>query len=134
MMYMENNDFVGPKNEKEFKDYLKNDATAIFLLKRVEVTPEIIDDLFVSDRDGKPFVIRYGVTREADHAVIFEDTGVEGTRLIALTNPLEVQDEQEYQDYLTGKIKPEFAPGGGGMTNDESEAAQRSSESQPTEE
>lgn len=126
VMYLEKHEYEGPQNEAEFKDYLKNDPTAIFLLKRIDVTPEMVDEIFVSDRDGQPFEIRYGVKGEADHAVIFESVGVEGTRLIALTKPIEVDDEDEYQDYLTGKIEPEAAPGGGGMSEDSNEAAQKS--------
>lgn len=127
MLYLENHSFVGPKNEEEFKNYLKNDPTAIYLLKRIEVTPEIVDDIFINERDGQPFVVRYGVRGEADHAVVLEAEGVDGQRLVALTNPLAVGD-QEYEDYLSGKIKPETAPRAGGMSEDGSEASQRSSE------
>jgi hypothetical protein len=125
MLYLESHGFVGPKNEEEFKDFLKNNPTAVHLLKRIDVTPDIVDDIFISERDGEPFVVRYGVEGEADHAVIFEAVGDEGKRLIALTSPKEFGKE-EYEDYLSGKIKPERAPGGGGMTEDADEAAQRS--------
>jgi hypothetical protein len=112
IMYMEENGFRGPKDEAEFKNYLKTDATAIHLLKRIDITPETVDDIFIGDRDGEPFVVRYGLTGVADHAVVLEAVGVEGMRIVALANPLEV-DEATYDDYLSGKIKPEREAGTG---------------------
>ena len=129
MLYLENHGYVGPKDEAELKNYLKNDATAIYLLKRIDVTPESVDEMFISDRDGQPFVVRYGVRGEADHAVVFEAEGIDGMRLVALTNPTECDDD-EYEGYLSGDIKPEKAPGAGGMTEDADEASQRSEEAE----
>lgn len=120
LMYMEEHGYRGPKDEEELKTYLKTDPTAIFLTKRIDLTPEGVDDIFISERDGEPFVIRYGLNGIADHAIVFEAVGVDGTRLIALTPPLEVEDEDEYDDYLTGKIKPETeADVGEGQTPEE---------------
>jgi hypothetical protein len=82
------------------------------LLKRIDITPETVDDIFIGDRDGEPFVVRYGLTGVADHAVVLEAVGVEGMRIVALANPLEV-DEATYDDYLSGKIKPEREAGTG---------------------
>ncbi len=107
-MYMEHHSYIGPKNEEVFKKYLKNDRTAVFLLKRIEVTPEDVDGLFISERDGEPFEVRYGLKGEADHAVVFEKTGVDGERLIALQNIRAFGDE-EYANWLSGKTKPERA-------------------------
>lgn len=112
VMFMEDNSYKGPKDEAELKDYLKNNPTAIHMAKRIDVTPDTVDDIFISDRDGEPFVIRYGLNGIADHAIVFEATGVEGMRLVALRNPLEV-NESEYDKYLNGEIKPESAPGMG---------------------
>ena len=110
--YMEENGFRGPKDEAEFKNFLKTNPTAIHLLKRIDVTSETVDDMFIGDRDGEPFVVRYGLTGVADHAVVLEAVGVDGMRLVALAEPLEV-DEATYEDYLSGKIKPEKEPGSG---------------------
>lgn len=109
-LYLEEHGYKGPENEEQFKEYLKTDPTAIHLLKRIDVTPDTVDDIFVGDRDGKPFVVRYGLNGVADHACIFEAEGLEGKRLIALADPIEV-DKETYDDYLSGKIKPETEAG-----------------------
>lgn len=113
LMYMENNGYKGPKDEAELKNYLKTDPTAIYLMKRAEITPETVDDIFISERDGEPFKIRYGLKGVADFAIVFETIGVEGKRLVALTPPRETE-EDEYDDHFTGKIKPRRDKGYGG--------------------
>jgi len=124
-MFMEDNSYKGPKNEAELKDYLKNNPTAVHLTARIDVTPETVDDIFISDRDGQPFVIRYGLKGIADFAIVFEAEGVEGKRLIALRSPIEV-DETEYEAYLNGDIKPKRAPkmGSGETAEEPVEAAE----------
>lgn len=108
--YMEGNGYQGPKDEEEFKNYLKTDPTAIYLLKRIDLNPSNIDDIFVSERDGEPFEIRYSVKGMGDHAVIFEKTGVDGKRYVALADPIEL-DATAYDGWFTGKTKPEMASG-----------------------
>ncbi len=98
---------------KEEHVHLKTDPTAVYLIKKIDLTPETVDDIFINERDGEPFVVRYGLSREANHAIIFEKTGIDGMRFIALANPQEY-GQQEYDDFLNGKTEPEFAPGGGG--------------------
>lgn len=110
-LYLEKHDFRGPKTEEELKEYLKTDPTAIFLMKKIDLTPEGVDDIFIGERDKEPFIVRYGLKGVADHAIVFEATGFEGKRLVALTDPVEC-DEETYEGYLSGKIKPDSAPGG----------------------
>jgi len=112
MLYLEEHGYKGPETEEEFKDYLKTNPTAIHLLKRIDVTPEIVDEIFISDRDGEPFIVRYGVKGVADHAVVLESVGLEGKRLVALAEPIEVDDD-EHAKYLSGEIKPETEQGFG---------------------
>lgn len=118
-LYLQEHSFEGPENEEEFKNYLKTDPTAIHLLKRIDVTPETVDEMFIGDRDGEPFVIRYGLDGVADHAIVFEAVGVEGKRLVALADPIEVEND-EYNDYLSGAIEPE-REGGTGISEDDVE-------------
>lgn len=118
IMYMEEHEFVGPKDEAEFKKYLKTDPTAIFLIKNVDLTPENVDEIFIGDRDGEPLVVRYGLKGEADHACVFEAKGLDGQRFVALANLAEYGD-QEYDDFLSGKTKPETAQGAGADAFDE---------------
>lgn len=101
---MEDHGYNGPKDEAEFKDYLKTNPTAIYMMKRIDLTPDDVDELFVSERDNEPFVVKYGLNGVADHAIIFEKTGVDSKRLVAFSKPLEL-DSDEYEDYLSGKKK-----------------------------
>jgi len=104
-LFMDNNNDRGPKDEAELKNYVKTNRTAMHILKRLDVTPETVDDIFISERDEEPFTVRYGLKGEADHAIVFEKTGVDGERLIALSK-VAAYGEQEYDDFLSGKTKP----------------------------
>ena len=106
-MFMEDHGYNGPKDEAEFKDYLKNNPTAIYMMKRIDLTPENVDEIFVSDRDNEPFIVKYGLTGVADHAIIFEKTGLDNKRYVAFSDPLEL-DSDEYEAYLSGKKKAEI--------------------------
>lgn len=108
-MYMSAHDFKGPKNEEELKKHCASDNTAKVLIERMGLDPTQLDDIFVSERDGQPFKIRWGLSGIPDHAIVFEAVGVEGKRLVALSKPREL-DAAEYEGYWSGKIKP-AAPG-----------------------
>lgn len=109
MMYMNDHGFTGPEDEAALKSYLRENPAAKIRLGRMGVNPEDIDSIFTSERDGEPFVIRWGVKGLADHAIVFEKTGVDGKRFVALGTPKEV-DAAEYEGWLSGEIKP-AAPG-----------------------
>ena len=110
-MYMNNNAMRGPKDKETLISYVKNDNTARVLVGRMEINPDEIESIFVSERDGQEFKIRWGLIGIADHAIVFESEGVEGKRLVAFSKPREL-DAEEYTGYLEGTIQPE-APGGG---------------------
>lgn len=104
--YMTNHRYRGPKNEAEFKQWLES-TEGKFAIKRMEMDPTKLEDYFVSERDGEPFVVRYGLKGIRDHAIVFEKTGDEnGMRLVALGKPIEC-DEDLYNQYMTGEIKGE---------------------------
>lgn len=65
-----------PKDEHEFKQFL---AGANVPLDSLHVGS--LDELFVSERDGQPLVVQYG-TRKGSDVVVYEQTGVDGKRLI----------------------------------------------------
>ena len=49
----------GPKDEAEFKEFVRNfDPNKLSMMK---IDPNNVDGLFTSERDGKPFKIRYKV-------------------------------------------------------------------------
>ncbi len=112
-IYMNSNSMRGPKSEEELKEFLTSNNTAKALLKRMNITPEDVPGFFVSERDNQPFKVRWGLNGVADHAIVFEDTGIDGMRMVALSKPREL-DDSEYEGYWSGEIKPQ-APGSGGI-------------------
>jgi len=99
----------GPKDEAAFRKFISE--TSSYLLDRIDVDPNSLDSLFVSDRDGQPLTIRYGLQgsdRGPSVPTVFEAEGVEGVRLVACTNMItkEVTDDSEYQQLLESKGLP----------------------------
>lgn len=99
----------GPKDEAAFRKFISETST--YLLDRIDVDPNSLDSLFVSDRDGQPLKIRYGMKgsdRGPSIPTVFEAEGVEGVRIVACTNMVtkEVTDDSEYQQLLKSKGLP----------------------------
>ena len=105
-IFMEQHSYRGPKNKAELIQYISEDQTGRFFAERAGIAVDDLDSVFISSRDGEPFVFRFGLRGIANHAVVFEKTGVEGMRYVALGRPIEV-DEETYNGYLEGDIKPE---------------------------
>jgi hypothetical protein len=66
-----------PRDEKEFKQ----------AIAKLSVTPEKMkvgsfDELFVSERDGKPLIVIYGSPTKNSDVLVYEQTGVNGKRLL----------------------------------------------------
>ena len=108
---MQRNELTGPESEEELRAFLTENRTAKALLKRMGVEPDSLDEIFISERDGKPFKIRWGVSGIEDHAIVFEAEGVNGKRMVAFTRTRELEDE-EYEGYWSGELKGQ-TPGGG---------------------
>ena len=104
-IYMNAHQYRGPKDKQELLDFLTSDNTAKVLLKRMDVTPDQLEGIFTSERDGEPFKVRYGLSGIADHAIVFESVGIEGKRLVAFSRPREL-DTEEYDGYFSGEIEP----------------------------
>lgn len=71
--------------------------------------------MFISERDGQPFKIRWGLRGFYDHAIVFEAEGIDGKREIGLTETIEIADDAVYEDYWSGKIKPRPKGPSGGL-------------------
>jgi hypothetical protein len=67
-----------PSNEKALKEYISADLTAT----GAPTSTETIDAMFVSNRDGKPFVIRYGEDKswQYPNLMAYEQEGRNGMR------------------------------------------------------
>lgn len=114
----------GPSDEAEFKEYIKNYPAD--KLKMMGVDAGKIDALFTSERDGKPFKVRYkvGGGRGSVAPVIFEQDGKDGKKQVAFTGgKVEDADQATYEQYFAGKSgtaapgAPTGAPATGGRPN-----------------
>ena len=93
----------GPKDEGKFKSFI-SEVNPV-LLERIGVSAGSVDQLFTSERDGQPFFVRYGLKgndRGPAVPTVFEEEGVDGKRLVACTQMVtkEVEEDSEYQELL----------------------------------
>jgi hypothetical protein len=83
-----------PPNEKAFKDFIKAERTA----RNAPAGDADINAILVSNRDGKPFVIRYRADKSWPYReiVVYEQEGQGGTRHVAtlMGGYEEMSDEQ----------------------------------------
>jgi len=99
----------GPKNEAQLREFIESqDASR---LKRGGIDANKMDELFISERDGEPFVIRYRVNTVVfgpPLPVVFEATGIDGMRQVGFCNGLMQEvDEEEYDRLMAGKADKE---------------------------
>lgn len=102
MAHQTRNGSNGPKDEAAFKSFIQN-GMAPHRLEMMRVDPAKVDDLFVSQRDGQPFVVKYGQSGGimSKIPVVFEKDGKNGTRQVAFTNgQVEDVDGARYQELL----------------------------------
>ena len=100
-MYQFNNGWQGPKDEASFKEYLNGVRPKI--LERMGITD--VDAIFVSERDGQPFKVRYavnGTARGTSEAVVFESEGSGGKKMVGFLNMTQREVDQAEYDELFG--------------------------------
>ena len=106
--YQSRHNWRGPKDEESFKSFLKGWNPK--KLSNIGVDPETIDDVFISSRDGEPFMVRYDVPGHimgSDAAVVFESTGVDGQRMVGFLNMTKREvDDSEYEQLWSGAVDP----------------------------
>jgi hypothetical protein len=84
-----------PKDEQEFKATLQNSNLALDTMK-----VSSLDELFVSERDNQPLVVVYKPPAGSD-VVVYEQTGVDGKRLIAhRIGQVEEVDEAKFRELV----------------------------------
>jgi hypothetical protein len=64
-----------PKSEEEFKQAIADSGVKLENLRVAS-----IDELFVSERDGKPLVVVYGQSLPNSDVIVYEQEGVDGLR------------------------------------------------------
>lgn len=104
--FQSEHEWRGPQDETEFKTFLRSVNPA--KLERIGIDPNNIDALFISERDGQPFAIRYGVPGSvmgSAEPVIFEATGDGGKRQVGFLNMTQREvDAAEYDALKSGKV------------------------------
>ncbi len=115
----------GPTDETEFKAFVKNyDPNKLSMM---QINANDIDGTFTSERDGKPFQVKYrvGGGRGSVDPVIFEQEGKDGKKQVAFTGgKVDSVDDATYQQLWAGhgghsgqaaaqSGPPVGAPGGG---------------------
>jgi hypothetical protein len=100
----------GPNDEAEFKAFIQGyDPTKLSMMN---IDTNNVDGVFVSDRDGKPFKIKYkvGGGRGSVDPVIFEQEGKDGTKQVAFTGGrVDSLDDAASQQLWDGKGKSQPA-------------------------
>lgn len=102
--------YLGPKDEAEFREFLGGKAATNFLTN-VDFDTSNMDSLFINDRDGEAFTIRWGVQgspRGSNEPVIFEKVGVDGKRLVGFTSHkyIEPSGDKQYDEWFEGNYTP----------------------------
>lgn len=101
-MYQMTNDGIGPDGEEAFREYVA--SVPEDFLDKIGANPEKRDQLFVSERDKKPFHIVYSV--EANYRqpapIVFEQEGKDGKRWIGFTagscQEFSTEDYEKFRD------------------------------------
>jgi hypothetical protein len=87
-----------PANEKEFRDYLEGINSDV--VKRIGG----VDQLLISERDHKPYVVLYGKEAQKSNGVVaYEQEGVGGKRFVADSlGVVEELDEEQFKARVPG--------------------------------
>jgi hypothetical protein len=95
----------GPKDAAELKAFIKDFDPA--RLAMMGIDPNKVDELFTSERDSKPFKVRYNVGggRGSVAAVVFEQDGQDGQKQVAFTGNARVEavDNTAYAQLWAGR-------------------------------
>lgn len=105
------NGFTGPAGEKSLQAYIRR--TPAVALEEMGITDPNDPSLFESERDRKPFRIRYGVKGPLTtiYAVVSESEGISGKVQIFKTDGSIVEvPASEADAYLAGKHDQAFLP------------------------
>jgi hypothetical protein len=115
--YQRQNGYLGPKDLAAIKEFVKQMPPR--RLEMMQIKPEEFEKLTISDRDGKPFKIRFSLQGSPmggpPMPVVFEEVGVGGTRQVGFTDStVQEADEAKYKD-LWGEKPSAAAPSDSGV-------------------
>jgi hypothetical protein len=101
--YQAAHSFQGPTDEASLRSFVKDQAP--WRLQLMQVDADKLDELFISERDHKPFKVKYGVVSGpgAVNALVFEQQGTSGKRQVGLNGgTVEEADEAQYKEMWEG--------------------------------
>jgi len=103
----------GPKDEADLKAWIREYDPNKLSMMKIDVNN--LDGLFTSERDGKPFKVRYkvGGGRGSVDPVVFEQEGAGGKKQVGFTGgKIEEVDDETYAQLWAGKVPAAVAPPG----------------------
>lgn len=101
--------FRGPASAEEFRSFIA--AIEPHVLGELGVDAAAIDRLFVSERDGRPLDVRYGIVGDLStvYAVVFDGPTADGQMIVFMTDGSRISvseaDAGKYRDG-TQDVKP----------------------------
>ena len=102
--YQAAHSFQGPSDEAALRSYVK--VQAPWRLQLMQIDPDKLDELYISERDRQPFKVKYGVVSGpgAVNALVFEQVGLSGKRQIGLNGgTVEEADAARYEKLWGGR-------------------------------
>ncbi|MFW5693154.1 MAG: hypothetical protein ACOCWL_02965 [Thermoguttaceae bacterium] len=99
-----------PANDAQFKEFIRShDAEQL-----ASLGVDDVDELFVSERDGEPYVVLYGDAAQGNPpgpagapVVAYEQEGVRGKRFVASSmGAVEEVDEARFRELVPGASAP----------------------------
>lgn len=116
--FYQNKNGAGPPDAETFKAFIQSDIPAD-LKKTMDIPSGSLDELFVSERDGKPFFIRPEAPRpntgSVAQAVVIETEGVGGKIQVFFTGPkMEEVPASDAEAYKSGDKDVTAGPPGMG--------------------
>ena len=105
--FQSSHEWRGPDDEEEFKEFIKNYPKR--KLERIGIDASQVDDLFINERDGEPFKVKYQVEGNmmgCSEAVVFEQTGVNGKKMIGFLDMVQEEfDDSDYEKIWAGEMQ-----------------------------
>lgn len=104
LAFQSENGWVGPPDDSSLKEFIRGLPTNT--LTRIGIEPNNVDSIFISDRDGQPFKLRYKVVGSmmgSTEPVVFESEGVDGQRMVGFLNMTQRDVDSAEYDSLFAK-------------------------------
>jgi hypothetical protein len=99
-MYTTNHNWVGPADKSELLEFIMQNSPE--RLRKMGIDPDNPEQLFVSERDGQEFKIRWSMQDRMygpPLPIIFESTGVDGQYMVGFTgNKTQTVGQSEYDE------------------------------------